>query len=88
MGCSVCGNKSGGSSSSNCNGKTRRLRSLRVQLVTLFNTTSSNNAKRVEYRAMITDVDNLLHNAKISCPTHEDIVMITNYINNERNNGN
>jgi hypothetical protein len=85
MACSACANKAASRGKGGCDGKNQRLRSLRVQLVTLFNTTSSNNAKRVEYREMIVDIDNLIQNSATVCPSHDDIVFITNYINNERN---
>jgi hypothetical protein len=87
MRCSACAsrNRSGNSA---CNGKLQQVRKLRVQVRTLFNLSVSNTEKRIEYKNMLNDIDLIIRNSKKTCPTQEDITLLTNYVANEYTNRN
>jgi|32_taG_2_1085360.scaffolds.fasta_scaffold06185_7 hypothetical protein len=76
MGCSCSQN------SNLCNGKFNELRSLRNQLVTLYNTTKDIN-KKAEYKELLSQLDEVRKDTK-NCPSREFLQGIKDYIENER----
>jgi len=76
MGCSCSQN------SNLCNGKLNELRSLRNQLVTLYNTTKDIN-KKAEYKELLSQLDEVRKDTK-NCPSREFLQGIKDYIENER----
>ncbi len=82
MGCTSCRSSKRVGGATSCSGRTQRIKQLRQKLVTLYNITTDS-VKRAEHRAMKLDVDTMLQNINNVCPTHADITLLTNYINNE-----
>jgi|688.fasta_scaffold891971_3 hypothetical protein len=78
MACSSCRSKGGGP----CGSKSTYLRNSRVRATTLYNITKDLEQK-VEYRQLITQIDEMISNSKTECPSQEEITLIQNYIDSE-----
>lgn len=70
-----------------CGGNSNTLRGLRNQTVTLYNTVKVPE-KKVEYKELINQLDDMLKVIADRCPTQEEILLITNYINSEQSKRN
>jgi len=70
-----------------CGGNSNTLRLLRNRTVTLYNTVKIPE-KKIEYKELIDEIDSLISNIKDVCPTQEQIMLITNYLDSEQSKRN
>lgn len=77
MACSSCRSSKGP-----CGNKSTYLRNSRTRTTTLFNTTKDAE-KKAEYKQLIQEIDALIQNSAVECPSQETLTLIQTYIDSE-----